>query len=528
MSILKRARDSLTAGLRRAGNAGGLYAPTGTGGGWTGIFNLGHIANRATGHVHLSEEGRLQHNVGVVHVAVNRIAEDVSSLGVRVEVARRGGKWVPDPAHPLQRLLDQPVPWAEGTELRHVLQQHLCLLGRAAVLVVDGTGGEPRELHLLYPQRLDALPDPVNFLTTYRYQGLSGRQQYFPAFAPKPHSSGLGVMEVRIPDPINPYAGNSAVQAGGNSITLDAEIRAYARFYFANNAMPGAVLESDQPHPGVESARNQRESWNEQYQGVYNAGKIATLWGGLKLRTMAPAFKDLEFPEITKASRQDILMHFGVPGPVVGYTDTGALGADTFSAARAVYQSQTLDPHRKRLERFLNRLAARWPGCRVVIESPVEEDLVALEKRQLEELKAGGISREEYRTARGYEPDGQPDVWLLPGSVRVVHALTPEGVAAAPRPEPQPNAPPEPEEVRTARYRALWAEEYRRLRDAPDEERPNLPPLLHARWQQEGEHVASLAAQMRQAALEVSGGDLVLAYEALKAEARALAEVERG
>lgn len=525
MSILTRARDALTAGLRRKGSAGSLYAPGGSGGGWTGIFSLGGIANRVTGHVALNEEQRLEHNVGVVHVAVNRIAEDVSSLRVTVEVAKRGGRWVPDPSHPLQQLLDQPVPWAEGTELRHVLQQHLCLLGRAAVLVVDGTGGEPRELHLLYPQRLVAIPDPVNFISMYRYQGLGGLQQYFPAFAPKPSASGLGVMELRVPEPTNPYAGSSGVQAGANSITLDAEIRAYARFYFANNAMPGAVLESEQPHPGTEGARNQRETWNEQYQGVYNAGKIATLWGGLKLRTMAPAFKDLAFPEITKASRQDILMHFGVPGPVVGYTDTGALGADTFSAAKAVYQSQTLDPHRKRLERFFNRLAARWPGTRVVVESPVEEDVAALEKRQLEEVKAGAISREEYRAARGYEPDGQPNLWLIPGSLKVLHGLTAEDVAAAPTPDPQPNAPPETEQVKAARYRELWADEYRQLRDAAPDDRYAAGQACRARWQAEGEVVAASADAMRLAALEASRGDLVLAYEALKAEARTLAQI---
>ena len=62
--------------------------------------------------------------------------------------------------------------------------------------MVDGTGGEPRELHLLYPHRLTAIPDPVNFLSAYRYQGLNGFQQDFPAFETRPNNRGIGGYQV--------------------------------------------------------------------------------------------------------------------------------------------------------------------------------------------------------------------------------------------------------------------------------------------------------------------------------------------
>ncbi|GGO19543.1 phage portal protein [Deinococcus humi] len=507
MNLIQRMGAALT---RKRADGPGLYAPGGIGGWWS-VFQSG---GRESGQVNLNDGERLQNNVGVVHVAVSRIAEDISTLPVHVERARRGGRWEEEPTHPLARLLDNPCQAHDGVSLRHVMQQHLSLLGRAALLVVDGVNGEPRELHVLYPHLLDAVPDPTGFISQYRYRTLNGQQLYFPPFTARPDASGLGVLEVRIPDPVNPYAGSSAVQAGANSITLDAEVRAYARFYFANNAMPGGVLESDQPYPGVDAAAALRESWNETYQGMYNSGKVAPLWGGLKLRSIAPAFKDLAFPEITKASRQDILMHFGVPGPVVGYTDTGALGADTFSAAQAVYQAQTLDPHRKRMERLFNRLSVRFPGVRVRIESPVEEDLAALEKRQLDELKTGAISREEYRAARGYEPDGQPNVWMVPGSLNIRHDLKPQDAEPPPEDQP-PDEPPSP-----ARYRQMWAEEYRLLKNAPDPQAA--ARTAQERWEALGSDVAARAMQHRRAALTASGGDLALAYEALKAEAKAL------
>jgi len=526
MNPLTRAVTSLTSTLRRKGTGGNLYAPGGLGG-WTNLFQG---FGRSGGQVRMSEGERLGQNVGVVHTAVNRIAEDVSSLKITVQTWQRqkgGSKWVDDPTHPLALLLEQPYRAFDGASLRHVMQQHLCLLGRAALLVVDGTGGAPTELHILYPHRLDAVPDPQNFISEYRYLGLSGEQQYLPVFETRPNPRGIGVLEVRVPDPTNPYAGNSAVQAGSNSITLDAEVRAYGRFYFANNAMPGAVLESDQPYPGVDASRALREEWNQQYQGMYNAGKVAPLWGGLKLKSTAPAFKDLAFPEITKATRQDILMHFGVPGPVLGYTDTGALGADTFSAALRVYQSQTLDPHRKRLERFFNQLARRWPGVQVTIESPVEDDIAAIEKRRLDELDRGVLSRKEYRMLNAYEDDGQPEVWIFPSGAQVHHGLKPEDFAA-PVAEVDPNAPPgdqqaEDPKAKAARFRQMWSDEYRELKGGHDAR--TAVARANARWAREGTDVAELASQLRQKALAASGNDLHLAYEALKAESRTLAGV---
>lgn len=523
MNPFSRAAATVTSALRRKGNAGNLYAPNGTGS-WQSVFQ---VSSRSTGQVRMTEQERLQSNVGVVHAATNRIAEDVSSLKVTVETWRRkGSKWLEDDTHPLNTLLDNPCMAMDGVSLRHVLQQHLCLLGRAALLVVDGTGGEPMELHVLYPQRLDAIPDPVEFVSEYRYLSLSGQQQYFPAFQTRPNPLGVGVLECRVPDPTNPYAGNSIVQAGSNSITLDSEVRAYGRFYFANNAMPGAVLESKEPYPGVDVAKAQRESWNEAYQGVYNAGKIATLWNGLSLRSTAPAFKELDFPNITKATRQDILMHFGVPGPILGYSDTGALGADVFKGAQLIYQAQTLDPHRKRLERLLNRLASRWPGVRVVIESPVEDDIAAIEARQLTEAQNGLISREEYRNARQYDKDTQPEVWMLPATSKVLHGLKPEDVAPAPDPaaEPAGDPPPDPVTTKALRERAslvrsLWSWEYSRAKSGQTED-------VEARWLDQCPALAGYAAVMRQRALEAAGGNVAQAYEALKAESKTLAALE--
>ena len=122
MNPFSRAVSTLSASLRRKGTSGNIYAPGGVGGWTTMIQGFG----RSGGQVRMTESERLSQNVGVVHTAVNRIAEDVSSLKVSVQTWQRqkgGSKWVDDPTHPLALLLEAPYRALDGASLRHVMQQ---------------------------------------------------------------------------------------------------------------------------------------------------------------------------------------------------------------------------------------------------------------------------------------------------------------------------------------------------------------------------------------------------------------------
>lgn len=488
-----------------------LYPQTGTGGGgWSSIFS----GTRSHGVPRLNEQQRLEQNVGYVAIAAHRVAEDVSHLRVTVEVLKRGGRWVPDPAHPLQRLIDYPTEYLSGAELRYLLVTHRLLLGRMAALVQSGSA--PEELHPLYPHLLELQPHPTEFVSGYRYRAPGGHQQLFMPYRPSGPLHEHSVLETRVMGPADPYSTMSPVQASANSIAVDNEVRAYARFYYANNAMPGVVLESDQPHPGADKAGAMKAAWNDTYQGMFNAGKVATLFGGLKLRATAPAFKDLAFPETTRATRNDILAAMGVPAPILGISEPGALGAEVFRAAKEVYQSTTLDSHRRALEGLYNQLARRWPNTRVVIESPVEDDLEALEQVRQWQVGQGIITRGEYRAGAGLEDDGHGELWLVAGTWQPTLETAVETT-----PEPEPTATdtggvdPEITRARASRYRAAFAAEYRAAkRNEP------LPDL----WADESQDVREAATRLRSAALERA--DLVTAYEALKSEgAKQLARI---
>jgi HK97 family phage portal protein len=488
----------------------------------------------------LSDWERVTSSFGWVRRAVVQKADDLSALAVTVEV-RRGKDWIATPDHPLAQLMRQPNPWISWNDFCHIWSQHMDLLGKAAWLVIEDAKGLPLELHALYPFRLCPEPDPIHYINRWRYNALNGQVQYYADFGGKPDPSGLEVLYSRVPDPTNPYSGDSTVQAAGASIGLDAEIRSYAKFYFAQNATPGLVMETDQPYPGPEVARAMAEDWNQNYQGAVNAGKTARLWGGFRLKSTAPAFKDLEFAALSNASKIDIFAHFGVPLSVVGDNSKGSLGGQAADAERLTYQRHTLEPARRRLELHLNRLAARYgQDVRVVVESAIDE---AIEQKQEEmhwRYMNGIISRSEYREWAGEEPDGQPDVYLIPGTSVVVHSFESE---ESPKPKAQPISakiefpaleaskegdeppvvssptpgPDEPTKARKRRFRAQFASEYQRLKarglDRPDE---ILEAQFAAEWEALGLGLAPVASKLRNFALAKS--DRVTAFEALKSD----------
>lgn len=489
-----------------------LYPQQG-GGTW---FSFG-AGQRRSGHLNLTAQQQLATQWGWVYRAVTQKADDIALLKVDAET-RQGKKWQIAPDHPLQTLIDSPNPWTTGFEFRHLSQQHMELLGRMAWLVIEGRGGVPAELHTLYPQLLDPLPHPTDYLAGWRYRSLSGQQINFPNYDPeRPAPDGVSVLALHIPHPANPYRPNSPAAAAADAIDLDAEIKSFARFYYQNNTMLGGVLETDARWPGIEKSRAMMAEFNEAFQGVTNAGKTAYLWENLKYKSITPALKDLDFTNLTQATKQDIFDHFGVPLSIVGTAEKGALGGNAVDSERHKYQRHSLLPASVRLGSLYQKLARRY-GVDVwaSVENPVEENLEAKRELWLKDLERGLISRKEYRDLVGYEPDTQPDVYILGNSFTVRDTLLP---VTPPQLEPPTPTPPEPDPEAERRLqnalRGHFASEYRQLRNGATLE------TLEAEFDDELALLApglELGRVRRLRRWAVERGGLVVGYELMKAD----------
>ena len=112
------------------------------------------------------------------------------------------------------------------------------------------------------------------------------------------------------------HYGQGSVTAAKLALTQDFYAQQWNKYFFQNSARPDAVLESDSV---LESGARQRvrESWKGMF-GQSGRGKTAILEGGLKYKEINRSQKDMDFIELRKFNREEILAAFGVPPVIVG------------------------------------------------------------------------------------------------------------------------------------------------------------------------------------------------------------------
>lgn len=119
---------------------------------------------------------------------------------------------------------------------------------------------------------------------------------------------------------LNPYEwlkGASSHTAARIAIMQDVKSDIYNNSFFDNNATPAGILSSEQI-----ITREQRhetiKSWNEEYGGASNTGKLAILGKGLRYEKIALSQQDMQFIETKRFSLEQILASFGLNKVAVG------------------------------------------------------------------------------------------------------------------------------------------------------------------------------------------------------------------
>jgi HK97 family phage portal protein len=341
-----------------------------TGGG--GMF--GSASGGASAQVMMSKMG----SVGTLFAIVNRTstavaAQDWSLYRVPVDGRRDPGEDREEvTVHPALDLWRTPNPHMTTGELVEICQQHLDLVGEAA-LVVTKVGSLPVELWPVRPDRLTPVPHPTEYLTGWVYKDPDGGK--IPLKLDE-------VIFIRMPNPLDPYRGMGPVQtllADLDSTKYSAE---WNRNFFLNSAEPGGVIEVDKRLDDAEFDEI-ADRWNEQHHGVSRAHRVAIIEHG-KYVPRAFSMRDMQFAELRAVGRDTILEAYGISRATMGITD-----GVNFAAAKAARQQFAELLTVPRLSRWREALnfqllpmyePVRKPGARVVrsvefdFVSPLEED----------------------------------------------------------------------------------------------------------------------------------------------------------
>lgn len=325
---------------------------------------------------------------------------------------------------------NRPNKFYTSTLFVETAEQHLELTGESTWLVLragDNTVGPPLELWPIRPDRMQPVPSAENFLAGWIYTGPGGEN--IPLETTQ-------VIQIKTPNPLDPYRGMSPVQA----IMTDLESAKYAaewnRNFFLNSAEPGGLIKVDRKLSDREW-KTMVSRWREQHQGVNNAHRVAVLEEG-EWVSNAFSVRDMQFPELRALSSETIREAFGFPKPLLGtVTDVNRANAE---AAEVVFARWLIVPRLERIRdalnsQFLPMFGTYGQGIEFDFISPVPED----REGDAADLTAKTTALKTLIDA-GFDPDEACDTVGLP---RMKVVAKPDSVVqgSAPVPGASPQGP---------------------------------------------------------------------------------------
>jgi len=237
------------------------------------------------------------------------------------------------------------------------------------------------------------------------------------------------------------FVGCSPITYARESIGLALAAQKYGSKFFANGAMPGAVVEV----PGTmseEGLSRAREAWRAANSGVDNAHRVALLTEGAKFSKVAMSPDEAQFLETRQFQVPEIARIFGVPPHLISDATNSTSWGSGLAEQNIAFSMFSLRPWLERIESGLNRLLfAETADRKKFVKFNLDEIKRGAPKERMElwalGLMNGIYSIDEVRAAEDMPPlpDGLGESYRVPLNLSPVDAPEPE-----PDPEPTPPA----------------------------------------------------------------------------------------
>ena len=269
-----------------------------------------------------------------VFACVSKIAEKTAEVEIKLSKIINSKGDVKDVFdHPLLDLIYKPNPFQTKSEFIElaVINRNLC--GDAFILKVRNNSGQVIELWNLRPDLMTIITDPNLYIKGYEYtREEDGKVISIPK---------EDIIHWKKPSPIQTHFGASPLAAAAMRVDTEEFATRYQRDFFLNNARIDAVLES----PNILNKRQIdqiKKEWAKKYQGVGKNSKIAILGSGTKYQQIAISQKEMDYIESLRFTRDDILVAFKVPKPIVAVVDD--VNRANSETAMTIFLSETIKP----------------------------------------------------------------------------------------------------------------------------------------------------------------------------------------
>jgi HK97 family phage portal protein len=245
--------------------------------------------------------------------------------------------------HAAVDLWNKPNPFMDGSYYREASQQHVDLVGECTTIIGRAPGiRTPLELWPVRPDRMTPIPSPTEFLAGWIYTGPNGEQVPF----------GVDeVIQIKMPNPVDPYRGLGPVQALLIDLEAAEESAAWNRNFFRNSAEPAGVIEFENDLSDDEF-RQFQDRWRETHQGTTNAHRVAMLEFGMKWKPATFSPRDMQFVELRNVAREIIREGFGIHGHMLGNSEN--VNKADAEAGESMFAKWLTVPRARRWKNMLN------------------------------------------------------------------------------------------------------------------------------------------------------------------------------
>ena len=299
--------------------------------------------------------------------------------------------------HPFLDFWEKPNPFMTGAQFREIGAQHFELTGETWWAKVY-TRGQVTELWPLRPDRVRPIPHAEKFLAGYLYQIGAERVPYEPD----------DIVSIRRPHPYDPYRGIGPIENLMMDLQSERQASVWTRNFYVNNASPGGVVQMEENMSDAEFDKF-RSRWEIMHKGVNNAHRVAFLEGGMEWKDARLSQRDMQFVDWRKLNRDVIIGAWGLPGAVLGISETVDRAAS--ESAEAMFARWVIVPRLNRIREAVNtHLLPLWgEDLRLDYVNPVPDDRALDLQEATQGYTAGFVTMNEARIKLDLPPRDGPE-----------------------------------------------------------------------------------------------------------------------
>lgn len=357
----------------------------------------------------------------IVFCSVDRLATTAANVPVRVYSGRRY-----DPAdaelldtHPLVDLLNMwPNMEQDSREFRYVLAAQMLVSKRGAIVEVHrDSKGTPLALELLDPRYTYPVPGKERTIDGWDvfFPGGGRKKKSIPAF--DEHNLPRVLWFRRWIHPYNPLGGMTPLQPLALAIDEDKHAALFNRNFLANDGRPEGllVLDANTTQQAINALMRRINGRKGQgYQSVRGLEIVGNASGG-KLINLASNQRDAQYLGGRERNEGELMIGMATPKSILG--DASNRTYANAEAEEAIYFRWVFSPFIEAQGRTFDRVdmdPSTFVDFDLSAYASADIESKRREEADLKMLRAGAITRNEFRTRRGLEEIDDPTADELP------------------------------------------------------------------------------------------------------------------